>query len=477
VGQISVGANTVTFVSRALVSFLRRIRALILAARGGSIRTALNVAHLKKHVDVSAAKAEQQRRDAESLSRDAARVTVLSRGVQDSAKGIASMSSRNLASATLSMDELNRVRECMARMEATVAEFGGTVQQLAQGAKAIEHIGEVIQGIAMQTNLLALNAAIEAARAGEAGRGFSVVANEVRGLAARVNKETREISEQSNAMIKLVDSTILGTQLISEGVVSSVAEVGNTTQRFEAFMRDFKEMAQTVDQIVGAIDELGSVNGEMNGRIEAVSASATEVHESMSHSAMRVDQLRNSTEEIQGCLAEFRTGGTVFDTLVDATTALRDGVEIRLKRFARQGLDIFDQQYRQIPGSVPPRYTTAYDEQVEGDLRALYDRTLGTLDGCVYALAVDNQGYAPAHNTAFSEPPNGDPEHDLSRSRHKRRFDDPVGVRLATNTKPFLFQSYLRDTGEVINDLSMPIHVDGRHWGAVRVGFDSTRLS
>jgi methyl-accepting chemotaxis protein len=113
---------------------------------------------------------------------------------------------------------------------------------------------------------------------------------------------------------------------------------------------------------------------------------------------------------------------------------------------------------------------------VEAELQALYDALLERLDGCLYALAVDNQGYAPAHNRKFSEPPTGVYEHDLAKSRHKRIFDDPVGAKLARNTKPFLFQTYLRDTGEVVNDLSMPIFIGGRHWGAIRVGFDSERL-
>ncbi|MBT9597921.1 MAG: chemotaxis protein, partial [Vitreoscilla sp.] len=473
---LDAGVIRITRLGRALAGFLRRIRALVLTARGGSIRTAINVAHLKKHVDISAAQASRQREDAQTLAAAAARVTQLSGTVQASARGMAQMSSRNLASAGTSMDELHRVRQRMAQMEATVAAFSGTVTQLAEGAKAIEQIGSVIQGIAMQTNLLALNAAIEAARAGEAGRGFSVVANEVRGLAGRVNAETREISEHSAAMLRLVDSTIAGTQTISEGVSSSAAEVGSTSQRFEAFMRDFREMATTVEQIVGSIDELSGVNREMNQRIEAVSAAAGEVNQLMSHAAERVDELRSSTEEIQGSLAEFRTGGTVFDTLVEATTALRHGTAQRLKRFAGRGVDIFDQQYRQIPNSNPPRFQTGYDEAVEAELRALYDEVLGSLEGCVYALAVDTQGYAPAHNTIFSEPPNGSYDHDLARSRHKRIFDDPVGKKLAANTRPFLFQSYLRDTGEVINDLSMPVVVDGRHWGAVRVGFESSRL-
>ena len=101
---------------------------------------------------------------------------------------------------------------------------------------------------------------------------------------------------------------------------------------------------------------------------------------------------------------------------------------------------------------------------------------LARLPGCAYALAVDKRGYAPAHNAKFSQQPTGRYEHDLVHCRHKRIFDDPVGSKLAANRKPILFQTYLRDTGEVINDLSMPLEIGGRHWGAVRVGFDSARL-
>ena len=466
----------VTPVAWAVGTFLRRIRALVLAARGGSIVTATNVAHLKKHVEVTATRAEQQLGDAQSLLQAAARVTELSQSVETGAQTIAEMSARNLASADGSMTELQQVRARMAEMEATVAAFSATVQQLAEGARAIEAIGTTIQGIAMQTNLLALNAAIEAARAGEAGRGFSVVAAEVRGLAARVNHETREIGERSASMQALVQQTMQGTASITEGVTQSAGRVDSTARRFEALVGDFRTMAATVQSIAGSIGELAGVNREMNARIGAVSESARVVHELMGHSAERVDDLRHSTETIQGSLAEFRTGGTAFDALVEATTRLRDQAAGVLQRHADRGLAIFDQQYQPIAGSNPPRFTTRYDQAVEAELQALYDALLERLDGCLYALAVDNQGYAPAHNRKFSEPPTGVYEHDLAKSRHKRIFDDPVGAKLARNTKPFLFQTYLRDTGEVVNDLSMPIFIGGRHWGAIRVGFDSERL-
>ncbi|MCP5270047.1 MAG: hypothetical protein H6932_02330 [Burkholderiaceae bacterium] len=465
-----------TPVAWAVSSFLSRIRGLVLAARGGSIATATNVAHLKKHVELTATRAEQQLGDAQSLQQAAARVTELSQAVEGGAQTIAEMSSRNLASADGSMSELQQVRARMAEMEATVAAFGTTVQQLAEGARAIEAIGTTIRGIAMQTNLLALNAAIEAARAGEAGRGFSVVAAEVRGLAARVNHETSEISTRSSAMLALVQQTMDGTASITEGVTQSAGSIDSTTRRFEGLVDDFRGMAATVQQIAGSIGELAGVNREMNTRIGAVSDSARVVHELMGHSAARVDDLRHSTETIQGSLAEFRTGGTTFDALVEATTRLRDDTAAALQRHADAGVAIFDQDYQPIAGSNPPRFTTRYDQAVEAELQALYDALLGQLDGGLYALAVDNKGYAPAHNRKFSEPPTGDYDHDLAKSRHKRIFDDPVGAKLARNTKPFLFQTYLRDTGEVVNDLSMPIVIGGRHWGAIRVGFDSERL-
>ncbi len=103
----------------------------------------------------------------------------------------------------------------------------------------------------------------------------------------------------------------------------------------------------------------------------------------------------------------------------------------------------------------------------------MYDDLLRDVPGLTYALSVDSNGYAPAHNGVFSNPPSGDPEVDLAKCRHKRIFNDPVGLKLAKNEKTSLFQTYVRDTGEILNDLSMPIIIGGRHWGGVRIGFKS----
>ena len=98
------------------------------------------------------------------------------------------------------------------------------------------------------------------------------------------------------------------------------------------------------------------------------------------------------------------------------------------------------------------------------------------LKGSIYCLCVDVNGYAGTHNSRFSQPLTGDYETDLLNSRDKRIFNDPTGKRSAQNTNPFLLQTYARDTGEVLSDLSLPIYVRERHWGAVRLGFNPVVL-
>ena len=87
----------------------------------------------------------------------------------------------------------------------------------------------------------------------------------------------------------------------------------------------------------------------------------------------------------------------------------------------------------------------------------------------IFAGAVG--GYFPTYNKKFSQPLSGDYEKDLVNNRTKRIFDDPTGRRCGAHTDTFLLQTYKRDTGEILHDLSVPIFVNGKHWGGFRMGF------
>jgi len=118
-----------------------------------------------------------------------------------------------------------------------------------------------------------------------------------------------------------------------------------------------------------------------------------------------------------------------------------------------------------VPGSDPPKYRTSYDARIEDGLRRFLDGILGEMDGLRYSFCVDVNGFTPSHNTKYSRAPTGDRATDLLHSRVKRKFDDDTGLRAARSTTESLLQSYMRDTGELLDDLSMPIHVGGQHWG------------
>jgi methyl-accepting chemotaxis protein len=88
----------------------------------------------------------------------------------------------------------------------------------------------------------------------------------------------------------------------------------------------------------------------------------------------------------------------------------------------------------------------------------------------------DVNGYAPTHMSKASQPLTGNAQTDLANSRDKRLFNDPAGLKSARNTRPFLLHTYCRDTGEVMSEIALPVYVNGKHWGGLRLGFDPMAL-
>ena len=121
--------------------------------------------------------------------------------------------------------------------------------------------------------------------------------------------------------------------------------------------------------------------------------------------------------------------------------------------------------------------TTRFDSFTDRALPSLQEGMLEAMPQLAYAGAVDNNGYFPTHNRKFSQPLTGNYQFDLVNNRTKRIFNDRTGARCGANTGSFLLQTYKRDTGEVMHDLSVPIYVNGKHWGAFRVGYRSSALT
>lgn len=467
----TTGSDAPGRISSNINRFFARVRGLISHARERSVSIAADAARMNYLVQQTDAAVQRQEALAATVFESSNRVNQAVGDVARNSEAIEASTRNNLDLAQRSLDQMETVASTMRSTNAHIEHFSSTVSELHSSSMKINEIVSLINDISDQTNLLALNAAIEAARAGEAGRGFAVVADEVRKLAEKVKTATQVIGQNTQSMINLVSDTSTKTQTIVGEVTRANGYIETSAADLTTMVGDFKQTTEQLSTISVAICNLRESNQAIHHEVEEIRDHSRDISGRMKQCIDSAKTLRESTEDLQCTLADFRTGNSMFDTLHDKCAGFRDNVVAVLQKLADRGVNVFDQAYKEIPGSNPKRYTTAYDSQCDAELTRLYDDLLHDVAGLTYSLCVDTNGYAPAHNGVFSNPPSGDPEVDLSKCRHKRIFNDPVGMKLAKNQKPSLFQTYVRDTGEILNDLSMPIMIAGRHWGAVRIGF------
>ena len=132
---------------------------------------------------------------------------------------------------------------------------------------------------------------------------------------------------------------------------------------------------------------------------------------------------------------------------------------------------LFDTFYIPVPHTNPQKYKTQYDDITDKRIRIILDKYLEMDQRILFVVAVDRNGYLPTHNSKYSKPLTNDADYNTKNNRTKRLFNDRTGLAAARNQNEYLLQKYERDTGESVYDLSLPIFIKEKHWGAIRIGF------
>lgn len=270
----------------------------------------------------------------------------ISRSAQDAAAGSRSATETAQSGAGIVQNTLNSI----GRIKLAVDNTSQEISRLGEQSSEIGKIVAVIDDIADQTNLLALNAAIEAARAGEQGRGFAVVADEVRSLAERVASATKEIAELIGGVQTGVDASVRSMNDASTETDAGSGLAGEAGQALTQILSAIEQVAGQIEQIAGGTEELRASGSEMVTRIgkaneaveqnvaatEQMQANSTSVAQAVGSMSGVAQQSAAATEEVSAAAQELTAQA---EEVTASTHSLGEMTEALRKQVSRFKLD------------------------------------------------------------------------------------------------------------------------------------------
>jgi methyl-accepting chemotaxis protein len=449
-------------------------RALVETLSGSADKSAISAAQVSHAADQLKNRLDRQVSETAQMAEYAGQITESVRESAQQATDAATMALQNRKVSVDGRDALTSAINSVRAVHEQSSENLRLIQELNEKSNKIQGVTTTIQGIAEQTNLLALNAAIEAARAGDQGRGFAVVADEVRQLAGRTAQATGEVAETLQEIRSDTSLIVSRIEDLAKSVESGLESVESVGERLD----QIRDQSDRVQQQVARIAEIDQNNEQslqqVSSAIETVRDQITESDTSVASLAQQAATLMELAEEANAAFA-LNSDESYHRFFYDQARQGADRIGKLFEKAVRDGQlaesALFDKQRNPIPKTDPQKYSSSFDRFTDQQLPTVQEAVKGAHPSMVFAIAAAPDGYVPTHNRDFAHAPTGDPKVDLVKSRSKRLFNDRTGARCGSHTQNMLLQTYRRDTGEVMHDLSVPIYVNVNHLGGFRLGY------
>ncbi|WP_158174955.1 methyl-accepting chemotaxis protein [Grimontia hollisae] len=303
----AIGLGEIGMINASAAKLHNQLANLIsgLQRSANELSTASNQLNSNSQKQSESANAQQQQTEqastaVEELSRSAAEIARSANETSDSTQ-------QTTESAGVGATQMESVNALMTQLRQDIESAGSAVGDLSKRVVRVDEVMTVISGIAEQTNLLALNAAIEAARAGEQGRGFAVVADEVRALAQKTQESTSEIAEVLAGLRQGSESTVKAMQNGQNKTDEVVTNISEVSERWRDLANAINDIAELNTTVAATANEQTSVSQEISLLISELHAAAQILQEQAADSAQSSSILDKLAKQLRDQIIAYKT--------------------------------------------------------------------------------------------------------------------------------------------------------------------------
>ncbi|RBP85513.1 methyl-accepting chemotaxis protein [Marinomonas rhizomae] len=289
--------NTFVALLHGTVSHLKKI--------GHNLAGQASAAHLSSRN--SSLKLEEQQHNISMVATAIHQMAQATQEIASNATNTAINADETVTASNIGQTQVLKSQESIRTLAADIQDVATVINDLSKNADGINTILTTISGIAEQTNLLALNAAIEAARAGEQGRGFAVVADEVRVLSQRTYSSIEEIQKMIESLQQITKDAVGKIQLSHTRANNSVEDVNQAKESLDKIQMSVTTINDRAAQIATATEEQTSVTAEVNQNTADIQQGSTELVTLAAESAARAEELKSLADDLTKNINNFRT--------------------------------------------------------------------------------------------------------------------------------------------------------------------------
>jgi methyl-accepting chemotaxis protein len=409
-----------------------------------------------------------------NMGREAAEV----RGLLDDTQKVSTRQAQTMNALAGKVHEITKAQDAISgvsqgslgaveRARKAVEDVGDGVTAIVATLRQVSQAAQTITKIALQTRLVAFNASVEAKRAGEAGRGFGVVADAVKDLAAKVESSSKEIMSTVGELDQRIDA-------LSREIKVDESDA----QKQGGFHRALTDVQSGVASINAAAEQSRGICADLNAQMTAMEQEIHQTTRALDNAFVRSESFLKVSENLIDLVSHcgIETEDTPFiNAAQEAAAQISKLLEDSLRTNTISVADLFDEQYKAMTGTNPQQHTTKFIDLADRLFPQVQERVLTMSPKIVFCIAADRNGYIACHNKKYCHPQRGDLAWDTANSRYRRIFNDRTGLASARNQRPFLLQTYRRDMGGgnfvVMKEAAAPIIVAGKHWGGLRLAF------